>query len=62
MSTIRENENFIAKFSEKSEIISEIVDIKSVENDNIVYKAKIISINEKTPKNEIFAETSIEKR
>lgn len=56
---INENIVFSSQFLEKAEIIAEIQEVKEVESENIVYKWKIISINNQKPENKIFAEVFI---
>ena len=56
---IEENLNFVESFNSKSEIISEIQEVKEVKKWDIVYKAKIISIDWKEPKNTINSEVFI---
>lgn len=56
---IKENFNFLENFNWKVEIISKIDSIKELKNWNIIYKGKILKINEKTPKNTFYNEIII---
>lgn len=59
---IKENLKFVENFDKKVEIISEIQEVKEVKEWNIVYKSKILSINNISPKNTIYSETFIPER
>ncbi|RKW21066.1 ComEC/Rec2 family competence protein [Candidatus Gracilibacteria bacterium] len=59
---IEENLNFVNKFTGKTEIISEIEEVKEVKEGDIIYKGRIISIDNLKPKNDIYAETFVKNK
>ena len=59
---IEENLNFVNKFTGKTEIISEIEEVKEVKEWDIIYKWRIISIDNLKPKNDIYAETFVKNK
>ena len=59
---VEENLNFVNKFTGKTEIISEIEEVKEVKEWDIIYKWRIISIDNLKPKNDIYAETFVKNK
>lgn len=59
---IEQNLRFIKNFDDKVEIISEIQEIKEIKNWEIVYKWKILSIENQTPENTINSEIFIKEK
>lgn len=59
---VNENFNYLNNFlNKRTTIISEIQEVKEVKSDKIVYKTKILTLNNKKTPNKIFAEVHIKK-